>query len=148
MPSTLDKEIHMHSSRPLTVLTLAAAVAASPIAFAQDAPEPASRAEIKAETRAAEKAQQLAPAGESAEFRKPSTTRSKKTRAERKADTREARKEGALAPAGEASDIKVERATNSLRSTKTRAERKADTLAAAKAHKLTPAGEGPGAPAK
>ena len=139
----------MRCSRTFTGLTLAAAVVvASPMAFAQDASAPASRAEIKSETRAAEKAGQLTPAGEGAEFSKPSTTRSTKTRAERKAETRQARKDGGLIPAGNVSDVRVDRATASLRSTKTRAQRKAETLTAAKAHKLIPAGEGPGAPAK
>jgi hypothetical protein len=128
-------------------LTLAAAC--GQVVFAQTTDSNPSRAQVKAETRAAAKAHQLAPAGDAADFRKPANATSTKTRSERKAETLLARKEGTLRPAGLGGEVKAERAAASLpRSSKTRAERKAETLAAAKAHQLTPAGEGSPAPSK
>lgn len=132
--------------------TLAAAIAAAVFsngAFAQDSAPPASRAAIKAETRAAEKAGKLIPAGEGSPVDPSLSSRSNKTRAERKAETRAARKSGDLIPAGETEDTKEEMAELSPKhSTKTRAQRKAEVRADAKAGKLIPAGEGPTAPTK
>ena len=128
-------------------LTLVAAYAQ--VAFAQSAEPNSSRAAVKAETRAAGKAHQLAPAGDAADFQKPAKSSSSKTRAERKAETIQARKDGTLRPAGLAGEVMAERAAAKLpQSSKTRADRKAETLAAAKAQQLTPAGEGSTAPAK
>jgi hypothetical protein len=134
------------SSKP----TLAAAIAAvvfSNIAFSQDNSTPVTREQRKAETRAAEKAGKLTPAGEGRPTTPDSNTKSTKTRAQRKAETRIARKNGELTPAGEAGEMKEEEAERSLHSTKTRAERKAETRLARKNGELLPAGEGPGAPA-
>jgi len=131
--------------------TLAAAIAAAVFssgAFSQDSAPPASRAAIKAETRAAEKAGKLTPAGEGSPVDPSLNSRSNKTRADRKAETRQARKSGELMPAGEAEDLKAEKAELSAHSTKTRAQRKAEVRADAKAGKLIPAGEGPTAPTK
>jgi hypothetical protein len=132
--------------------TLAAAMAAAVFsngAFSQDAAPPASRATIKAETRAAEKAGKLTPAGEGSPVDRSVSTRSTKTRAERKAETQLARKKGELIPAGEVEESKEQLAEDSSRhSTKTRAQRKAEVRADAKAGKLVPAGEGPTAPSK
>jgi hypothetical protein len=125
-------------------ITLAAAYAQ--VALAQSAEPGPTRAQVKAETRAAEKAHQLTPAGEAADFPKPTKSTSNKTRSERKAETLRARKDGKLQPAGEVMDERT--AAKLPPSTKTRAERKAETLAAAKAHQLTPAGEGSTAPSK
>jgi len=134
---------------PKTVLAAAIAAAAmSNAALAQDNPAPASRAEIKAETKAAEKAGTLTPAGEGTAPTEKMTTRSTKTRAQRKAETLQARKSGDLMPAGDAEDLKADKAARSTTSTKTRAQRKAEERADAKAGKLIPAGEGPGAPTK
>jgi hypothetical protein len=128
-------------------LTLAAAYAQ--VALAQSAEPSPSRATVKAETRAAAKAHQLAPAGEADNFQKPTTSASSKTRSERKAETLQARKDGTLRPAGLGGEVMAERAAAKLpKSSKTRADRKAETLTAAKAHQLTPAGEGSPAPAK
>lgn len=131
--------------------TLAAAMAVAVFsngAFAQDSAAPASRAAIKAETKAAEKAGTLTPAGEGSPVDRSLSSRSNKTRAERKAETRQARKSGELMPAGETEDLKEEKAELSAHSTKTRAQRKAQVRADAKAGKLIPAGEGPTAPSK
>ena len=131
--------------------TLGAAMAAAVLssgAFAQDSAAPASRAAIKAETRAAEKAGKLTPAGEGSPVDPDLGKRSSKTRADRKAETRQARKSGELVPAGETEDLKEEKAELSARSTKTRAQRKAEVREDAKEGKLIPAGEGPQAPKK
>ena len=115
---------------------------------AQDA-APASRAEVKAETRQAQKEHRLVPAGEGSTppNAKPAP-RSSKTRAQRKAETVAARNAGLIAPTGEANTLKTDRQARSTTSTKTRAQRKAETRAAAKANELIPAGEGSGTPKK
>ena len=114
-------------------------------AFGQ-ASAPQTRAEVKAETRAAEKAGKLVPAGEGPEF--PVSTKSNTTRAKRKADTRAAEKAGELAPAGEADIATQDKETRAQKTTVSRAERKAQTRALEKSGGLIPAGEGPGAPKK
>lgn len=128
----------MNTAKSFDLLVIAAVAAAgcamtSPV-LAQDSTS-SSRAEVKAETRAALKAHQILPAGEAAAV--PETPfRSNKTRAQRKAETVVARKTGQLLPAGE---IGLKPAP--FHSEKTRAQRKGETLAAAKAKKLIPAGE-------
>ncbi|MBC7989806.1 MAG: DUF4148 domain-containing protein [Luteimonas sp.] len=111
---------------------------------AQDVP--ASRAQVKAETKSAAAQGQLTPAGEGAYPKALPASSSSRTRAERKTETRQAARTGELIPAGETGSSKVDRAVLSSKSTKTRQERKAETLAAAKAKQLTPAGEGTEAP--
>jgi len=116
-------------------------------AFAQaSAP---SRAEVKAETKAAEKSGALVPAGEGpgAMGKQPSTM-SDKTRAERKATTKADAKSGELKPAGEAvkpagAMSKDDKADKNAGSMTTRADRKAQTKADVKAGKTQPAGEAP-----
>ena len=138
----------MHSRTTLAAAAIAAAVFSSG-AFSQDSAPPISRAAIKAQTRAAEKAGTLIPAGEGSPVDLSLYSHSDKTRAERKAETRLARKNGELTPAGETEDTKEEMAELSPRhSTKTRAQRKAEVRADAKAGRLIPAGEGPTAPTK
>ena len=131
-----------------SVLVAAAAVAASVCwqsALAQ-ASAPLTRAQVKAETRAAEKAGQLTPAGQgSAPSVKASDVGPAKTRAERKAETMAARKAGQLTPAGQGSGPVTAAAPGPA---KTRAQRKAETLEAAKKGELVPAGEGSPAPKK
>ncbi|MGZ5185121.1 MAG: hypothetical protein ACXWCO_08445 [Caldimonas sp.] len=132
-----------------SILVAAAAVAAAfgwHSAIAQ-ASAPLSRAEVKSETKAAEKARQLTPAGEgSGPMTKASDAGPAKTRAERKAETLAARKAGTLAPAGstQAADV----ADAARKPTKTRAQRKAETLEAKKKGELVPAGEGGTGPKK
>lgn len=103
----------------------------------------ASRAEVKAETRAAQKAGQLTPAGEGLREAIPQAP-SSRTRAERKAETLRARQLGELRKAGLEPEWKAARAAALIPSVTTRAERKASTAAAARAGQLTPAGEGAG----
>lgn len=119
---------------------IAAALALAPAAFAQTDSKPASRAEVKEQTREARKAGQLMPAGEAMPAEKPAS--SAKTRAQRKAETMEARKKGQLKPGGQATyDASMSQRDATKGSTKTRDERKAETREAAKQKKLMPAGE-------
>jgi|SRR5450755_2748290 FlaG/FlaF family flagellin (archaellin) len=135
----------MKMKNVLTVVAAAAFAVFAQGAFAQ-ASAPASRADVKSETKAAEKAGQLTPAGQGAAPMEKSTTKSTKTRAERKAETRAAAKAKELTPAGEGTNMKADTAGPS---TKTRAERKAETKAAIKSGQTQPAGEAvPDAPKK
>lgn len=132
-----------------TIVTAAAVLTASLLshaAMAQTSSAPLSRAEVKAETRAEEKAGELTPAGEGPRFN--DATRSTKTRAQQKAETLAARKAGTLQPAGPAAGLKADRQVQAAPSNETRAEEKAETRAAEKAGQLVPAGEGPDAPKK
>jgi hypothetical protein len=115
-------------------------------AMAQTAAAPLTRAEVKAETRAEEKAGELTPAGQGPQFKVSPT--STKTKAQSKAQTLAARKAGALEPAGDAEIQIVDRQTEAQRTTVNRASRKAETRAEEKAGQLIPAGEGPGSPRK
>ena len=124
------------------VRRLAAAVAATlvpTLALAQ-ASAPLSREQVKQETRAAQKAGELTPAGQGGARSTTATPPSTLTREQRKAATLEARKKGELQPAGvtQAADV----ADAKKKSTKTRAERKAETAEARKKGELVPAGEG------
>ena len=136
-------------------IAIRAAVAALSAAFihaglAQTNSAPLTRSEVKSETRAAERAHQLTPAGEAVYPPAVKQAPSKFTRGERKSATLLARKSGELLPAGDTAVEKKDARdmARAPRSTKTRAQRKAETLAAAKAHQLIPAGEGPFAPTK
>ena len=134
---------------PKSVLAAAAAVVATTFcwqsAMAQ-ASAPLTRAEVKAETRAAEKAGKLTPAGQGGAPAAAPVAGPTKTRAQRKAETLAARNAGTLAPAGPTQKGDV---ADRLRPTaKTRAERKAETLEAARKGELVPAGQGSPAPSK
>ena len=133
----------MKTKNVLTVVAAAALAVFAQGVFAQTT-APANRAEVKAETKAAEKAGKLTPAGEgpgamSSGASGPST----KDRMERKDETKAAAKSGGLKPAGEASEMKDDKKDKATVSTKTRDERKAQTKADVKAHKTQPAGEAP-----
>jgi len=128
----------------LSACALAAITAAGAV-HAQDNPAP-TRAEVKAETRAAAKSHDLIPAGEAAGANQPVSRKSNKTRAQRKAETVQARRAGQIEPAGEVAGAKDERTALNTPSTRTRAQRKSETKAAAKAMQLIPAGEGGDAP--
>ncbi|MEO7008208.1 MAG: hypothetical protein ABI156_03570, partial [Caldimonas sp.] len=83
-------------SIPLTLIALAAAACAlvlQPV-YAQDAANSTSRAEVKAQTRAANKAGELAPAGSLGPERQPKAAKSNKARAPVKAETRRLNKAG------------------------------------------------------
>jgi hypothetical protein len=102
---------------------------------------PASRADVKAQTRAANKAGELA-SGEATPPEKQAPTKSTKTRAQRKAETMEARRKGELPSPGEATyKTNMSQQNATAKSTKTRAERKAETAEAVKQGKLAPVGE-------
>jgi hypothetical protein len=130
----------MRSQSILRLLAVSAATAfVGQIALAQS--ESPTRAEVKAETRAANKARQLQAAGEGPISDPAAKAPSTKTKVERKAETLPARKEGKLSPAGIAGQLKTDKAIATARSTKTKEDRKAETRAAARAHQLAPAGE-------
>jgi len=114
-----------------------AALLAAP-AYAQAQSAPLSRAAVNAETRAANLAWQLLPAGELIDVKPQTIVAAQKTRTERKAETLAAAKQHQLLPAGEAVSAKPQAV---VATQKTRAERKAETLEAARQHKLLPAGE-------
>ena len=119
---------------------MATSLALSPAVLAQSDSKPASRAEVKEQTREARKAGQLMPAGEAMPAEKPAS--STKTRTQRKAETMEARKKGQLKPGGQATyDASMSQRDATKSSTKTPDERKAETREAAKQKKLMPAGE-------
>jgi hypothetical protein len=102
---------------------------------------PASRAEVKEQTRAANKAGQI-PSGEATPGEKQAPTKSTKTRAQRKAETMEARRKGELLSPGEATyKTNMSQQNATAKSTKTRAERKSETAEAVKQGKLAPVGE-------
>lgn len=107
-------------------------------ASAQSDASPPSRADVKAQTRAANKSNDLWRGGEAPLPSKPFT--SEKSRTERKGETIAARRAGELKPPGEA-DYKAHVA-RPAQTEKTRADRKSETLAAAKAGTLAPSGEG------
>ena len=133
------------SSKLKLTITAALASMVCHAAMAQTAP-PKTRADVKAETRAAEKAGKLTPAGEGPEFVVPKTSNT--TRAKRKADTRAAEKAGEIPAAGDAEMAEQDQATRNQKTTTNRAERKAQTRALEKSGGMIPAGEGPGAPRK
>jgi hypothetical protein len=127
-------------------LTIAAlALAFAPFASSQGS-EPLTRAQVKAETRALEKAGKLTPAGEGVPSAPEKDFKSTKTRAERKDETRLAAKNHELQPTGAAGSWKADNALRAQPTTRSRPERKAETRVAAKEGKLTPAGEGANTP--
>ena len=139
----------MNSRVTFAWLGAACLALSSQVCSAQAASEPVSRAEVKAETRAAEKAGKLTPAGEGIQPIPQKLPKSDYTRAERKASTVQARKSGDLVRAGDTEqEAAVDKQDSKTKSTKTRAERKAETLAARKSGQLIPAGEGPSAQTK
>ena len=123
----------------LSIVTAVAPLVLSP-AHAEPPSGPNWRAEVKAETRAAQRAGELTPAGEGVR-REPPTAPSTKTRSERKAEALQARKAGEFRKAGLEPEWKEQRAAARVPSTTSRAGRKQSTLAAARAGQLTPAGE-------
>ena len=131
----------MKTKSVLTVVAAAAIAVFAQGVFAQaSAP---TRADVKAETKAAEKSGALTPAGQGpgAASTEKAGTSAKKTRAERRAEAKAARASGDLKPAGEGGEMKADKADRSAKTTRNRAERKAETKAAVKAHQTTPAGE-------
>lgn len=121
---------------------IAVAAALWPAAYAQTDSKPTSRAEVKEQTRAANKSGQMTPAGEATEKQKPPV--STKTKEQRKAETREANRGGGLGSPGQALyKSNMSQQTAGANSTKTKADRKAETQQAKKEGKMMPAGEAP-----
>jgi hypothetical protein len=130
---------------------LAAAFAATVLSlptWAQVESATRSRAEVKAETRAAVQAGQLTPGGEGRPADATPTFKSSKTRAERMEETLQARRDNQLIPASAADLQTSDAALRAQRSSKTRGERKAETQVAISRGELVPAGEGFDAPRK
>jgi hypothetical protein len=96
-----------------------------------------SRAEVKSQTKAANKANELWRGGEAPLPQQP--FQPQKSREDRKAETLNARKRGEILPPGLA-NFKANTA-RPPRSDRTRAERKAETLQAVKDGTLSPSGE-------
>ena len=116
----------------LTLLAAAALAVCAQTTFAQ-ASSP-SRADVKAETKAAGKSGQLAPAGDRP-TKQPSKA-SDTTREARKSQTKADQKAGNLAEAGESPTPQPSKGSET-----TREARKAQTKADQKAGKIQPAGE-------
>jgi hypothetical protein len=122
---------------------LAFAAAVGFPAYAQTDSQPASRAEVKEQTRAANKAGQMPAGEEDASKQQMPSTPSTKTREQRMAETREANRNGGLGSPGQS----LYKANNTsqrdalAKSTKTKAEGKSETMAAVKDKKMMPAGE-------
>jgi len=135
-----NQEIDM-SRKVLTVVAAAAVALFAQGVYAQ-ASAPASRADVKAETKAAEKSGKLTPAGEGpgAMTSGEKGATSTKTKAEQKSETKAAAKSKQLTPAGEGPG-NMTSGEKGATSTKTKADQKAETKAAAKSKQLTPAGE-------
>lgn len=118
---------------------ISAALLALP-AQAQAEGSAVSRAAVNAETRAANLAGELMPAGEGSPVDKPIA--SNKSREQRKAETMQARRNGEFQPGGLGLyKSHMSQHTATANSSKTRAERKAETQQAAKHHQLMRAGE-------
>lgn len=131
-------------SNSIIQMAVAAAVAAlsAPAVFAQ-ASAPASRADVKAETKAAASAGKLTPAGEGPGTKGSGDTgRSTKTRADGKADTTMERNMGGLTPAGQGG-AKPDHMNPARAQPKNRNTVKSETRAAQRAGTLQPAGEAP-----
>ena len=133
----------MSSNKTLAAVALLSAALLSQRAMAeQPASPPLSRETVEADTRAAQRAGRMTPAGEGSVSNEGANIRSSKTRAQRKAETLKASKEGDTTPAGEGGNRAADRRAASQPSTFSRAERKAETLRAAKRGELLPSGEG------
>jgi hypothetical protein len=134
----------MNAIRPVRLIAgltgLAIVASPWPAAFAQSDTKSPTRAEVKEETRAANKSRELMPAGEGSPPVAKKPAPSTKTREERKAETMQARKEGQLQPGGQAT-YKASISQSSAKSTKARTDVKAETVQAGKEGKLMPAGE-------
>lgn len=129
----------------LTGLAFAAAVGST--AYAQTESQPASRADVKAQTKAANKAGQMVPGEEDPSIKQPAP-KSTKNRAEMKAQTKAGNKDGGYSSGKATYNTQNVAGREQLsKSTKTRAEGKAETKQAVKEHKTPPPGDAP-APSK
>ncbi|HSB21967.1 MAG TPA: DUF4148 domain-containing protein [Burkholderiaceae bacterium] len=128
-----------HLLAALAVLAFAATIASS--AHAQSASQPMSRADVKAETKAANKAGQMVPGEEDPSMKQP-PPKSTRNPAERKAETKAGNKDGGYS-SGKATynAHNVKPREDLAKSTKTRTEGKAEAKQATKERKTPPAGE-------
>ena len=139
----------IHTTRLLAGLAgIAFAAGIAPAAYAINANAPTSRAEVREQTRAANKSGQLA-AGEEDMANKAPMPAPSKTREQRKAETLAANKNGGLGSPGQSSykTYNVSQREQLARSTKSSVEGKAETMQAVKGHSMMGAGEA-GMPAK
>jgi hypothetical protein len=131
----------IHNTRLLAAIAFAAVLA--PVAYAATETQPVSRAEVKEQTRAANKAGDMLPPGEASAAEKTVLPPPTKTREQRKAETLQANRNGALSDYGpntyRTQNVAPREAL--AKSTKTLAEGKAETMQAAKAGKMMPPGE-------
>lgn len=102
-----------------------------------------SRADVKEQTRAANKAGQIAAGEEESLKSQMPNTPSTKPRDQRKAETREANRNGGLGSPGQTSYKTYNMSQRDLlaKSTKTRAEGKSETMQAVNGKQMMPAGE-------
>lgn len=123
----------------LALSAVAAAVALFSQAALAQTTAPASRAEVKADTKSAKSV----PAGEAVGpvASTPAGMATTRSREERKSTTKMEAKTGDLKPAGEAANRKEAMQEKTKPSQTTRADRKAETKAAVKAGETQPAGE-------
>jgi hypothetical protein len=124
----------------LAGLAFAATIGSS--AHAQSASQPMSRADVNAETKAANKAGQMVPGEVDPSVKQP-PPKSTKNPAERKAETKAANKGGALSDYGKNTydTYNTKQRQELSKSTKTRSEGKAEAKQATKERKTPPAGE-------
>lgn len=111
----------MSSKQSLAAVAALSAALLGQWAVAAEPTSSQSRETVKAETRAAQRAGQLTPAGERGLRDKNAAFDSTKTRAQRRAETRKASKEGGLTPAGEGGNRAADRRSTSQPSTLSRA---------------------------
>jgi len=127
------------SSKFILVATLATATTLAWQSASAQASAPVSREQRKADTAAANKSGQLAPAGGSLPEAKSTAPASTMTREQRRAATAEANKSGQLAPAG--GSLPAAKST-AKPSTKTKAQRAAEIEEARKKGDMVPPGGG------
>jgi hypothetical protein len=117
------------------------ATALAPAAYADGTT--AARVDVREQTRMANMAGELLPAGELNAADKPMPVTSTKSLAQQKAETLAANRNGGLGSPGQNlyKGYNVAPRESFAHSTKTRAEHKTETLQATKNHQLMPAGE-------
>jgi hypothetical protein len=136
--STLPQSIRLFAS----VVGIAVAAAFVSTVYAQGDAQPMSRADVNAQTRAANKAGLIVAGEKDPSIKQPAPV-STRSRAERKAETLAANRNGGLGSPGQKSywthNVMPREAL--AKSTKTRADGKAETMQAVRNHQMVPAGE-------
>ncbi len=136
--STLPHSIRLFAG----VVGIAVAAAFVSTAYAQGDAQPVSRADVKAQTRAANKAGLMIAGEEDPSIKQPAPV-STRSRAECKAETLAANRNGGLGSPGQKSywTYNVMPREALAKSTKTRADGKAETMQAVRNHQMVPAGD-------